>query len=249
MTRRKPHKFTDEQVAFIKKHVKGITSNKLTEMVNKEFELDLAVTQVRACMKNHGLKNGLNTSFKKGQKAWNKGMKGLQLGGNAGWFHKGQRAANYKPVGSERIDSKDGYVVIKVSDHGRYQDKWKLKQRVIWEEHYGKIPKAHTVIFADGDKYNFDLDNLVLVNRGQLLKLNQRGYSNGDPELLKVGINLISIDKKIDDIEIKGGDPEKYEEYAAAAEHNGIKRQTFRARLKRGWKLEDAIYAPLHSRR
>lgn len=248
----KIHHFTDEQKSFIAANVKGITSNELTERFNIEFGTDLPPRKIRAFMKNHGLKNGVKGQFQKGQTAWNKGMKGLDLAGENGrktQFKKGQEPTNYRPVGSERIDNKDGYVMVKVSDHGTQFDRWKLKQRVIWEKANGPLPENHVIIFVDGDKYNFDLGNLVSVDRNQLLQLNRRGYLNGDPDLLKVGLNLISLDKKIIDFEVKGGDLEAFKKYEAAAEKNGISKGTFWARLKRGWSMQDAIYKPLHARR
>ena len=42
---------------------------------------------------------------------------------------------------------------------------WRLKHLAVWEEVNGPIPKGYTLIFADGNPHNFDLENLVLVPR------------------------------------------------------------------------------------
>ena len=59
------------------------------------------------------------------------------------------------PVGSERFDHFK-YIWIKVgSPHG-----WLPKHHLIWEAANGPIPVDHMIIFIDGDKRNFRLDNL-----------------------------------------------------------------------------------------
>lgn len=43
-------------------------------------------------------------------------------------------------------------------------DNFVLKHRFLWETANGPIPKGHKVIFADGDKTNITLDNLIMVS-------------------------------------------------------------------------------------
>lgn len=68
------------------------------------------------------------------------------------------------PIGTERTNSK-GYIEVKTSK--RYKNGtivWEGKQRVIWSEAFGEIPIDKKVIFKDGNKTNFELDNLQLVD-------------------------------------------------------------------------------------
>ncbi|WP_440894942.1 HNH endonuclease signature motif containing protein [Amphibacillus sp. Q70] len=247
---RKPHIWTNEQIEYFKKNIKSKTYSDIQNLINKHFDLNLSLNQIRGFAKRNHLTNGLDCRFKKNNEPWNKGMKGVNFGGIETQFKKGQVPANYKPVGSERIDVKDGYVLIKICDKGRNQDRWKLKHRVVWEKAHGKsIPNGHTVIFADGNKLNMAIDNLVLVSRRQLSQLNLRGFLTGDPDVLQAGLNIINIDKKIHDIEVKGGNLESFNEALEIAKRNGIEGNTFNARLRRGWPLELAMSAPLHTRR
>ena len=40
---------------------------------------------------------------------------------------------------------------------------WQSKHSLLWEQHHGrKVPKGHIVMFADGDRRNFDINNLML---------------------------------------------------------------------------------------
>ena len=71
------------------------------------------------------------------------------------WFNQSKK----EPIGTEKF-IRDAYF-IKVSDR---PDGWQRKHRLIWEVTHGPIPKGYEVIFADGDKSNFRLNNLVLIS-------------------------------------------------------------------------------------
>jgi hypothetical protein len=102
-------------------------------------------------------------------------------------FKKGTVPPNYKPVGYERIDRKDGYVYVKVGEGLR---KFRLKHRVIYEQHFGEIPKGYNVEFKDRNKTNFDPANLVLRSRKENMKLNT--YHNYPEEIAKT-IQLMGV--------------------------------------------------------
>ena len=120
-------------------------------------------------------------------------------------YKKGNIPQTYKPVGTERI-TEDGYTEIKVKD----PNVWKLKHRLIYEEHYGEIPNGYVVMFLDRDKSNFDINNLILISRKQLRILNQNYLIKDDPELTKSGIILadllIKINEKDKEIKKNGED-------------------------------------------
>ncbi len=191
------HEWTSEQKRFVLDNYQGTTYKDLRKMVNEHFELSLTLHQIKGYMARNGLQNGLDGRFKPGQEPYNKGKKGV-----GGWeptqFKKGNTPANYRPVGSERVNV-DGYVEVKVKD----PNKWRLKHRVVWGEHNGPIPRGHAVIFGDGDRSNFDLDNLILVTRNQLLRLNQQGLIQRDTELTRVGLSIVTLQEKVTERERK----------------------------------------------
>ena len=200
--------FTKEQKDFIKANVKGLLNQELADLLNKTFGLSITARQMNSYKKNHGLQSGLNFQFKKGQKAWNKGMKGLDLAGENGrktQFKKGHRPQNYRPIGSERIDSKDGYTVIKVQDEGAWNERWRHKHVVLWEKENGPVPKGYVIIFADRDKRNFNMENLLLVSRAQLALMNKNDLFQNDADLTKLGIVMADIHLKIGDRKRKEG--------------------------------------------
>ena len=114
-------------------------------------------------------KSGKSYRFTKGQISWNNGLKGY-MGANVTSFKKGQMPKNFVDVGTERLDA-DGYTYVKIEN----PKKWILKHRKIWIDNFGDIPESHAVIFLDGNKSNFDLFNLILVHRRDLLYFNRHG--------------------------------------------------------------------------
>lgn len=189
--------FTLEQKEFIRQNVEGRLNQELADLVNEKFGLQITARQMNTYKKNHGLVSGLDFRFPKGSTPANKGTKGLyNVGGNRTSFKKGQRPSNYKPVGYERID-RDGYTLIKVSDEGPWNKRWRHKHKVIWEEKNGPIPKGHVIIFADQNRRNIQLDNLILIKQSQLSVLNRKGLLHNDAELTKTGIIMADIYRKI----------------------------------------------------
>ena len=195
--KKKQHKWTDEEKEYLASIVKGSTYEEITKQMNDKFEYNFSKEQIKGMMYRNKLTTGTVGYFKKGSTPWNKGLKGY-MGANKTSFKKGTIPPQYRPVGSERI-TKDGYIEIKVED----PNKWELKHRVIWEQHNGEIPKGYAIIFADGDKSNLDIDNLLLVSRKQLLFMNRNNLRSENKEFTKVGVNIANVMLKLSEIESK----------------------------------------------
>lgn len=129
----------------------------------------------QACRLRQGDNVGAATRFHAGQTPWNKGMKGLQMGGVATQYKPGNRSGKavelHKPIGTERI-SKDGYLQRKINDDMPLHRRWRGVHLLLWEESHGPIPPGHAVVFKNGNKADIRLDNLELVSRGALMKRN-----------------------------------------------------------------------------
>lgn len=170
-------RYTAEEKAFIKSVQYGKSSQEVADLFNARFDSQITASMIKSFRANNHINSGITGNFRKGNIPWNKGMKGLQIGGKETQFRKGNLPKQYRHVGSERIQ-KDGYVYVKTED----PNTWRLKHRVIWERHHGRIPAGHTLIFLDGNKQNFEIDNLILVSRAELARINQLKLSD-DPAL------------------------------------------------------------------
>ena len=192
------HIWSDEEKQYLAEITPGRGYKEIQSMMSCKFGFDYTHHQIKGAITRNKLNTGRTGRFEKGRATWNKGTKGLTKA-NVTSFKKGQKSHNYKPLGSERI-VKDGYCEVKVSDTGR---RWRPKHVLIYEKHHGKVPKGSAVIFLDGDKRNFDIDNLYLVTRSQLAMLNKNSLIQKDAELTKTAINVVDLMKKISAIEKK----------------------------------------------
>ena len=192
------HIWSDEEKQYLAEITPGRGYKEIQSMMSCKFGFDYTHHQIKGAITRNKLNTGRTGRFEKGHATWNKGTKGLTKA-NVTSFKKGQKPHNYKPLGSERI-TKDGYCEIKVSDTGR---RWRPKHVLIYEKHHGKVPKGSAVIFLDGDKRNFDIDNLYLVTRSQLAMLNKNSLIQKDADLTKTAINVVDLMKKISAMEKK----------------------------------------------
>lgn len=185
--------FTEEQEKFLRDNAWDRLNQELADLINEKFGLNVSRIQVKNFKNSRKIDSGLTGQFEKGRIPENKGTKGMyNFRGNRTSFKKGERPPNYKPIGSERID-KHGYIQLKVSDEGKYSDRWKLKHKLMWEVANGPIPKSQCLIFLDGDKQNISLENLQLITRAQLVRMNQNGLISDNPDVTKTGIIIADI--------------------------------------------------------
>ena len=193
------HYYTQEEFEFIDDNIEGRSIAELTELFNVHFGLDLTVGQIKGFTARYGLTNGLDCRFQPGLVPANKGKKGISYPGMAPTqFKKGNRSANWVPIGSERL-REDRYIYVKVTD-GKLNRNWKQKHVLIWEAANGPIPPGYAVIFGDGNNRNFDPGNLILVSRAQLARLNQRGLIQNDVELTRTGVIIADIHNRIGEL-------------------------------------------------
>ena len=190
------HKWTDEEKVFLVEYAYGHTIKEITEAFNKRYGTELNLKAIASSMKRFGAKTGNTGRFVKGQVSHNKGKKmppELYEKCKATMFKKGNTPPQYRPVGSERIDAKDGYTLVKVAD----PNKWALKHKIIYEEAYGKVPEDHVVIFLDGNKCNFDLNNLKCISQAENLYLNRYGLRFDDKDLTETAVNMAKLNTAI----------------------------------------------------
>jgi hypothetical protein len=172
--------FSQKQIELLIEHYPNMPMPELTKLIGlsvesiyrKAYVLGIKRSQEfldspHACRLRRGDEIGKAYRFQKGQQVWNKGMKGLQIGGEATQFKKGTKPPNHKPAGT--IREVDGYFEIKIAEGMR---QWRLLHRVIWERCNGPIPQGHIVSFLDGNAKNINIKNMALFTKAQNMKRN-----------------------------------------------------------------------------
>lgn len=86
-------------------------------------------------------------------------------------FKPGMRPHTWHPIGHTR-ETKDGYLQRKVSDTRYTPRDYVGVHHLIWRMHGNTIPPGHALVFRDGDKRNFDINNLELIRRADLMRKN-----------------------------------------------------------------------------
>lgn len=190
-----PKQYTIEQLAYLQKlSAQGLFNREITRRFNERFgtsRTNIAIQQQRI---KYDFRTTARHYWPKGHEPWNKGMKGWQAPGvERTQFKKGDMPQAWVPVGSETV-TKDGYLKVKVAN----PNKWEYKHRLIWEKHHGrKVPGGHVVIFGDGDKRNLVPENLLLVSRAELARMNQLDLIKNDADLTRTGIIIARIRNKM----------------------------------------------------
>jgi len=105
--------------------------------------------------------------FKKGNKPWNAGLKGLHLSPNTE-FKKGVTTMENHPSwkGGEQ-HSKHDCTYINIGTNKRIR-----RPKKVYEDAHGTMPKGWIIYHLDGDRYNDSLDNLIAIPRAVLVRIN-----------------------------------------------------------------------------
>lgn len=193
----KNHRYTEEELDFLRQHAQGRSRAELVKMLKDRFGFDVSIRSVGSVMSRHGLYNnlrpGLNSQFQKGCIPWNKGTKGLQLGGKKTQFKKGHVPASRKPIGTEVWSEDKQTYYIKIAN----PDVWVKKKRYLWEQAHGPIPEGYVIICKDNNPRNVTLDNLLCVSHRAMTSVALRGLRTEYPEINEALHTLAELEMKL----------------------------------------------------
>lgn len=174
--------WTEQEIETLRAEYPHVRTAKLAEKLdrdersvwNKALELGVKKTaEYFASPDSSRLRQGdglgEKSRFRKGMTPWNKGVKGLDLGGKETRFKAGH-VSHQRPIGAERVD--DGYVYRKVANTGIKKVDWVMVHVQLWEQHNGPVPNGHIVVFRDGNKARIEIDNLECITRAELMRRN-----------------------------------------------------------------------------
>lgn len=175
MAKGKKTAYTPEQVQFVKDNC-TMTMKGLHKSFCERFERDdVSMYTLKALRLRNGWLTGRDGKLQEGHAAWNKGKSYTPKGNDSTRYRKGHVPWATRDLGSERVNT-DGYIEIKVAGSDK-RGKWVLKHVYVWEKKNGKKPDGHAILFIDNDRKNVEIDNLMLVTRGELCIMNKTGTS------------------------------------------------------------------------
>lgn len=135
--------YTQEEIDYLMGIIKGRTTKEIIKLYNNKFNKNMTYNQLIAFQKKYKVKSGLDVRFKTGQ----------VINPNPP-----------KPIGHEIISYKNGLKRVRIKiDNNKYIE----KSRYIYEQHYGKTPNNCVIIFLDGDRDNYDINNLKCITKEQ----------------------------------------------------------------------------------
>ncbi|UEL47555.1 HNH endonuclease signature motif containing protein [Terrisporobacter hibernicus] len=111
-----------------------------------------------------------------------------------GGFKKGH-SINALDIGSESIGKK-GFVMVKIAE----PNIWEYKHKMIWEKVNGKVPEGYCLLFADKDKSNVSLDNLLLVSKRERFIMNKYSLIHDNKDFTVTGLNIARLMLKISEV-------------------------------------------------
>lgn len=146
------HRYTEEELEFLRQNVEGTTLQEQTDLFNAKFGTNLNKEKIAAIKSLHKIKPKVPPP--RSPKC------GFQKGHNGVYENQVEK---YKvgDVRLSKIQPRRPYVYeIKVAQ----PDVWRPKHHVLYEQYHNvKLSPDSEVIFVDGDKTNFNKDNLQLV--------------------------------------------------------------------------------------
>lgn len=198
-------KWTKEMINFIKIHYDDYKYSDLSDLVNETFNVKTTASSIEHKVSRLGLKKSKEAIQKIAQS---------NINARRYWFMPGGISKSRKPIGYERLDKRTGIVWVKVKD----PDIFEAKQRVIYEKHYGKLEKGMNVVFLNGDKTDFRIENLAAFSNEDLLAFNLtyiQPNANDDIAKIKYAIAKVKIASRLKKNKEKERKPNGSKEYTS----------------------------------
>lgn len=158
--------YTDEQRAWLTENLPKYGRNETCRMFNERFNESRSVRSMKSFTAMYGVKVD--------EQVWKKHVV------------ENANKNKLKEIGTERIDH--GRPVVKVGGSD-----WRYKNRLVYEEAHGKIPKGCAIIHLDNDPLNCDIDNLKAVPKDRLGALIAADMKSEIPQITEAGLLWLEL--------------------------------------------------------
>lgn len=175
--------WTEEQREFLKENSSKMNRKELQELFNKTFNVNFNYNTIRNYCVTNGWLTCNDTKFKKGHNnAWAKGLTTEEFKKHYTEESFKRMTCNLKQykerkhkVGDviERHKSEGLYIIISTDENIKLDKRIKNYARYLYEKHHNVTLKDdEVVIFLDGNKRNYDIKNLIKINKTERFLLN-----------------------------------------------------------------------------
>lgn len=207
--------YKPEELAFIERHRTLPRAEAHAMFCARFMRSDVSFDNFKALCARKGWKTGRTGRLEKGNIPPNKGRRGYCApGSEKGHFPKGNRPHTWRGAGHERIDRREGYVVMIVDEPNPWTGaatRPVFKHRWLWEQQNGPLPEGH-VLKCLGEKSNPDPSNWVAIPRAMLPRLNGRfgrDFDNAPPELKQTILKIAQLEREAREAKRKKKDKQK----------------------------------------
>jgi hypothetical protein len=201
----KCHKYTPEEIRFIKDNIAGMTRAELADLFNRKFNCVINAGRIKGVLSCHNIQSGkchkytpeeirfikdniATHTYAELTKLFNRKFNWMITEYRLNDFLRRHNLRNFKsPIGARRIEN--GYTLIKTA----YPNVWEKKHILIWEKANGPVPEGHVIMFADRNRRNFRLDNLLPVSRKELGVMNKRRLVFPDAVATRAGHQIAKV--------------------------------------------------------
>lgn len=200
-------KYTEEEIDFIREYYPTHTAQETLIALNEALGTNITLAGLLHRVKKYRIVGTKNPKFKKGHKPWNKGIsvkterpdvyakylerernEALIEGGKRTWFQA-------MPVGTERMFKGEWYIKVGLPSE------WETKARYVWQQANGKLKKDERILYLNGDKSDWRLENLALVNNKIIARLNRYSLISENADLTKCAVTRAKILQVIKELE------------------------------------------------
>lgn len=206
-------KYTPEQLQFIRDNTTGHTRAELVNLFNRHFGLRVSKDSMKSILKYYNMTHGIITQqyhhYTTDEKQFIRdnladhsyaeiiklfyqryGLKLCEKQIVKATTKDERQKLKYPRTHKIGTEIKEhGYTFVKIAE----PDVWERKHILVWKKANGPVPKDKVVTFADGNKSNFDLDNLILITRKELGMMCSFGLIYNNKELTKIGKIIADI--------------------------------------------------------
>lgn len=191
VTRRKARLFTEKDDEFIKKNYLKIPVKRIASILGRSGYGTFNRMKILGLEVPKEIIEKRKADSLKGGRGWNKGMKQKDymthekiVKTTKTRFKKGNEPHNTRKDYDLSLRS-DGYIWVR-----RKKGEWELLHRFIYSVHHDyKLETTDNIIFIDGNRQNFAIDNLRKVSNDELMSINT---IHRYPEDIKAAIKALS---------------------------------------------------------